>query len=151
MSKKLYFQLFSLIIFSIIFVSCKQNVDDKSITLYCAAGIKPVVEKVAKQYYDEYGIRVNIQYGGSGTLLSNIRVAKQGDLFLAADRSYIDEAINFGVIKETQPLAYIKPVIAVAKGNPKSINNISDLFNENLKVAIANPEAASVGRLTKKY
>ncbi len=150
MYKKSRFQSFFLIIFIFIFVSCKQSRGDKSITLYCASGIKPVVEKVARQYYEDYGIRVNIQYGGSGTLLSNIRVAKLGDLFLAADRSYIDEAINYGVIKETQPLAYIKPVIAVLKGNPKGIKNISDLFNENIKIAIANPEAASIGRLTKK-
>lgn len=117
--------------------------------LYCAAGIKPVVEKVAKTYYEDYGVKVNVQYGGSGTLLSNIRVTKQGDLYLAADRSYINEAINFGIIEETQALAYIKPVIAVAKGNPKGIEDISSLMHEDIKIAIANPEAASIGRLTK--
>lgn len=138
------------IILAIIFFNCKQNEDEKSLLLYCAAGIKPVVEKVAKQYYEEYGVRVDLQYGGSGTLLSNLRVAKQGDLYLAADKSYIDEAIAFGILKETQPLAFIKPVIAVAQGNPKKINSTQDLFAENIKVAIANPDAASIGRLTKK-
>lgn len=138
------------IILAIIFFNCKQNEDKKSLLVYCAAGIKPVVEKVAKQYYEDYGVRVDLQYGGSGTLLSNLRVAKQGDLYLAADKSYIDEAIAFGILKETQPLAFIKPVIAVAKGNPKKINSTEDLFTENIKVAIANPDAASIGRLTKK-
>ena len=140
----------SLIVLAVINFNCKQNKDEKSLLLYCAAGIKPVVEKVAKQYYEEYGVRVDLQYGGSGTLLSNLRVAKQGDLYLAADKSYIDEAIAFGILKETQPLAFIKPVIAVAKGNPKKINIVDDLFSENIKVSIANPDAASVGRLTKR-
>lgn len=131
--------------------SC-QNKDpqEKSILLYCAAGVKPVVEKVAQEYYKEYGIRIDLQYGGSGTLLSNLRIAKQGDLYLAGDKSYIDEGIAYGFIKETQPLAFMKPVIAVAKGNPKGIQTIEDLLNENIKVAIANPDAASIGRLTKK-
>ncbi len=131
--------------------SCKNDkTSEKSILLYCAAGVKPVVEIVAKEYYEEFGIRVDLQYGGSGTLLSNLRIARQGDLYLAADKSYIDEAIRFGLIQETQPLAFIKPVIGVAKGNPKKIFKIEDLYNEDIKVAIANPDAASIGRLTKE-
>ncbi|GAA3554944.1 molybdate ABC transporter substrate-binding protein [Snuella lapsa] len=144
-------QILSFCVILIVFCSsCKQNKEEKSLLLYCAAGIKPVVEKVAKQYYEDYGVRVDLQYGGSGTLLSNLRVAKQGDLYLAADKSYIQEAQSHGLIAETQPLAYIKPVIAVAKGNPKGITTIEDLYKEDVKVVIANPDAASVGRLTKK-
>ncbi|MCK5775715.1 MAG: extracellular solute-binding protein, partial [Bacteroidales bacterium] len=131
--------------------SCQEEKNfEKSILLYCAAGVKPVVEQVAQDYYKEYGIRIDLQYGGSGTLLSNLRVAKQGDLYLAGDKSYIDEGIKYGFIKETQTLAYMEPVIAVAKGNPKGIQSIEDLLEGNLKIGIANPDAASIGRLTKK-
>ncbi len=136
------------IIFTLI--GCRQGNDsEKAIMVYCAAGTKPVVEKIAKQYFQEYGVRVHLQYGGSGTLLSNLRIAKQGDLYISADRSYIDEAISFGLIQETQALAFIKPVMGVAKGNPKGIRTVEDLYEETVKVAIANPDAASIGRLTK--
>lgn len=131
--------------------SCKNDHnEEKSLLLFCAAGTKPVAEKIANEYYEEYGVRVDIQYGGSGTLLTNLRIAQQGDLYLAADKTYIDEARKFGLLNETQSLAQIKPVIAVAKGNPKNIQNIKDLFNKNIRVALANPDAASIGRLTKK-
>lgn len=150
MLKKLNLFKICPIILAVICFSCKQKGNEKSLLLYCAAGMKPVVEKVAKQYFEEYGVHIDLQYGGSGTLLSNLRIAKQGDLYLAADKSYIDEAIAFGVLKETQPLAFIKPVVAVANGNPKNIKTVEDLFNEDIKVVIANPDAASVGRLTKK-
>ncbi|MEE8171243.1 MAG: hypothetical protein V3T70_11915, partial [Phycisphaerae bacterium] len=40
-----------------------------TLTLYCAAGIRPPVEAAARRYFDEFGVRVAIQYGGSGTLL----------------------------------------------------------------------------------
>ena len=149
--KYLSFKIAFLIAVFFTLTSCQnKEKSDKTLLFYCAAGVKPVVEKVAQDYYKEYGIRVDLQYGGSGTLLSNLRVAKQGDLYLAGDKSYIDEGIAFGFIKETQPLAFISPVIAVAKGNPKGIQSIEDLINENIKVAIANPDAASIGRLTKK-
>ena len=63
---------FTLLIFTLglVFTSCKEENEEKSILVYCAAGIKPVVEKVAKAYYEEYGVRVDLQYGGSGTLLT---------------------------------------------------------------------------------
>ncbi|WP_420322052.1 molybdate ABC transporter substrate-binding protein [Flagellimonas sp.] len=137
--------------FAILFLGCKPgNEQASSILVYCAAGMKPVLEQVAQTYQKEYGTRIDLQYGGSGTLLSNLRVAKQGDLYIAADRSYIEEAKNFGLVAETQPLAYIKPVIAVAKGNPLQIDKLNDLYDEGIKLAIANPDAASIGRLTKK-
>ncbi|MCM4151038.1 molybdate ABC transporter substrate-binding protein [Arenibacter sp. N53] len=148
MGLRIHFGLVWVIILGLL--GCTSKKSDTSILLYCAAGIKPVVEKVAQEYYKQYGVRVDLQYGGSGTLLSNLRVAKQGDLYIAGDRSYIDEAINFGLVQETQALAHMQPVIAVAKGNPKGISKIEDLFNKNIKVAIANPDAASIGRLTKK-
>ncbi|QLG44775.1 molybdate ABC transporter substrate-binding protein [Costertonia aggregata] len=106
--------------------------------------------QIAKKYKKEYGIRVDVQYGGSGTLLSNLRVANQGDLYIAADESYVHEAIVQDLVGKTQSLADIVPVIAVAKGNPKGLMKIDDLFTNGLKVAIANPDAASIGRLTKK-
>ncbi len=144
---KFYTSLFFILI--LILTGCKKQKEEKSILLYCAAGIKPALEKVAKSYYEEYGIRVDLQFGGSGTLLANIRIAQQGDLYVAADKSYVDEAIHYGLIDETQPLAKIKPVIAVQKGNPKGIKSVEDLKVASIKVAIANPEAASIGRLTK--
>ena len=121
-----------------------------SIMLYCAAGIKnPVVEAVAA-YEKEFGVTVEIQYGGSGTLLSNIKVVNVGDLYLAADESYINIARADGFVAESIPLASIRPVIAVAKGNPKVISSVSDLMRDDVRVSLANPDAASIGRATKK-
>ena len=111
MISKLKSSMVLLAISALICLNCKQSEEEKSLLLYCAAGVKPVVEKVAKQYYEEYGIRVDLQCGGSGTLLSNIRVAKQGDLYLAADKSYIDEAEAFGLLKETQNYVTKNPII----------------------------------------
>ncbi len=123
----------------------------KDLVLFCAAGVKPPVADAAAKYAKErFGITINIQYGGSGTLLSNLKVAKIGDLYLAADSSYQDIAKEAGLVKEVIPLAKIRPVIAVAKGNPKNIKNLDDLLKDDIKIALANPEAASIGKQSKK-
>ena len=65
--------------------SSAEGAPKPSLLVYCAAGIKAPVEAIALAYEKEFGVKVQLQYGGSGTLLSNLRVAKTGDLFVAAD------------------------------------------------------------------
>jgi len=120
-----------------------------TLTVYCAAGLKKPVEAVAEQYRQESGVEVRLQFGGSGTLLSALRVAKQGDLFIAADDGSVADARKAEVAREVLPLAIQRPVIAVRAGNPKNIHTISDLLRDDVKVALANPEAASISRVSK--
>ncbi|MCK6473957.1 MAG: molybdate ABC transporter substrate-binding protein [Planctomycetes bacterium] len=122
----------------------------ETLVMYCAAGIKEPVEKIAKDYQAEYGVEVQLQYGGSGTLLSTMQVARSGDLYLAADASYIEIAHDKNLLDETLPLAWQHPVIAVRPGNPKHILSVKDLAREDVKIALANPEAASIGKQTQK-
>ncbi len=118
--------------------------------VYCAAGLKAPIEAAARAYEQETGAAIQLQYGGSGTLLSNIRVTKSGDLYIAADESYITTAKHDDLLAETIPLARQHPVIVVQKGNPKGISSIDDLLRPDVSFALPNPDAASVGKLTKK-
>jgi molybdate transport system substrate-binding protein len=124
--------------------------EPNTLVLYCAAGIKPPVEAAAKKYEEEYGVSIQLQYGGSGTLLSNIKVAKRGDLYLAADDSYLEIARGEGLAAEGIPLAKMVPIIAVQKGNPKKIESLDDLWREDVRVVLANPDAAAIGKITRK-
>jgi molybdate transport system substrate-binding protein len=119
------------------------------LVLYCAAGVNPPVAQIVKDYENEVGITVSVQYGGSGTLLSNLRVAQTGDLYLAADASYIEIAHEQGLVAETIPLAIQRPVIATARGNPKKIQSAQDLLRADVRVALGNPDAASIGKQTE--
>ncbi len=125
-------------------------VSRQTLLVYCAAGVKPPVEAVARAYGKEYGVSVQLQFGGSGTLLSNLRIAKAGDLFIAGDASFIRLGREQGVIAEAIPLVQMHPVIAVHAGNQKHIQTIDDLLREDVAVALANPEAASIGKVTQK-
>lgn len=122
---------------------------DRELIVYCAAGLKKPVEKAAERYLAETGTQVRLQFGGTGTLLSQIQVSKLGDLFIAADDGSLADAKKKEVIREILPIAIQHPVIAVAKGNPKSIQSLADLKKDGVRLALPNPEAASIGRVTK--
>lgn len=121
----------------------------KTLMLYCAAGVSPVVDAVVADYEKEYGVKVQVQPGGSTTLLSQLGAAKMGDLYIAADMNYIRLAREKGLLKESIPIGKVRPVIAVSKGNPKNITSIDDLLRDDVKTVLGSEQAA-IGRKTRK-
>jgi len=130
--------------------SCGKEPAGTSLTVFCAAGLKQPVEQIAAAFEKETGTAVQLQFGGSSTLLTQLRVAKQGDLFIAADDGALADAKKQDLTREELRLVQQWPVIAVAKGNPKKINGLDSLLAADVKLALANPEAASVSKVTKK-
>ncbi len=119
------------------------------LVVYCAAGLRTPMEEVAKEYEATYGVPVQIQYGGSQTLLAGIEVSRRGDLYIPADESYLKTARDKGLIDETIPLAQMKPVLVVKQGNPKNLRTIDDLLKPDVRVAQGNPDATAIGSLTR--
>jgi molybdenum ABC transporter molybdate-binding protein len=117
--------------------------------VYCAAGIREPVDVAAREYEKAYGVQVQLQYGGSQTLLANIEVSRRGDLYLPADDYYIDAARAKKLVAESLQLARMTPVIGVPRGNPKKIATLDDLLTRDLRIAQTNPDAAAVGKLTR--
>jgi molybdate transport system substrate-binding protein len=120
-----------------------------TLTVYCAAGMKKPVDAAAAAFEKETGVRVSLQYGGTGTLLTQLQVAKQGDLFIAADDGSLADAAKKELTREVLPIAVQHPVIAVAKGNPRGIASLDDLMKDGVKFALPNPDAASIGKVSR--
>lgn len=118
--------------------------------LYCAAGMRYPMEKIIQQYQEDFGVTIETSFKGSNTLLSELEIGKTGDLYLAADDSYVQLARERGLAVESIPLARLKPVIAVRKDNPRGIAAVDDLLAGDVKVAIGDPDATAVGKKTKK-
>ena len=122
----------------------------QSLVVFCAAGLKKPVEAAAADFEKETGVSVSLQFGGTGTLLSQLQVAKSGDLFIAADDGSLADARKRDLTREAVPIAVQRPVIAVKSGNPKKIATLDDLLRPEVKLALPNPEAASVGKVARQ-
>ncbi|MCH2145478.1 MAG: substrate-binding domain-containing protein [Phycisphaerales bacterium] len=121
------------------------------IRVACAAGVKRPVEQAARDYEETYGVEVELLYGGSATLLGGIEIKPDSaDLYIAADSSYVEDGRARGMLRESIPIATLTPVIAVAKGNPRSVLGLEDLVDrEDLRIGLANPDAAAVGKAAR--
>ena len=121
----------------------------KTVMLFCAASNRSVMEEIREDYQKEYGVDVEIQYGPSQTLLSSLEVSDAGDLYLPADDSYLEMGREKGLIAEVLPIARMQGVIAVPRGNPKSIKSFKDLLRDDVRVVQASPDAAAIGKITR--
>jgi molybdate transport system substrate-binding protein len=128
----------------------RESPEARPLIVYCAAGIKAPVEAVAREYEEKYGVPVQLQYGGSQTLLANVEVSGRGDLYLPADDSYLQLARKKDLIAESLPLARMTAVLVVPKGNPKRIRTFQDILDGDTRLSQANPDAAAIGKLTRE-
>lgn len=121
------------------------------LVVHCAAGIRVPMEKLARQYEQEFGQAIELRFGPSEAILANIEVTGQGDLFLPADESYIHKARAKGLLAEVLSLARMQAVVITRPGNPHGLSSFADLLKKDLKFAQADPAAAAVGSLTRAH
>ncbi len=142
--------LLVLISLSLFFVGCttKRSSDKaKSITVFCGSASKPAMEEIAGLFEREKNIKVNMIFGGSGTLLSQIELSKQGEIYIPGSPDYISIAKKKKLLVEGSEriLSYLVPAIITPKGNPKNIHSLEDLTKPGVRVGIGNPKTVCLG------
>ncbi len=137
---------------------CEGVEDDAAqLSLLCGGAIRPpmagtelddepgVIERFLNEHPDA---SIETNYGASNLLLGQLKLRGAGDLFFPGDDFYIEEAKAEGLVHETRTVAQFVPVIMVADGNPLEIENVSDLAQADVRLAVAEQRAAAVGRIT---
>lgn len=126
----------------------------QQIEVFAGAAAAPVYREVAGVFEKEYGVKVLLNIGGSGSLLSSLEIIRRGDVFIPGSPEYLILAAQKGIVNFTEYkpkiLAYLVPAIIVQKGNPKNIVSLEDLARPGLRVGIADPESVCVGLYAKE-
>lgn len=119
----------------------------EKLLVYAGAASKPPTEEAARLYEQKTGVHVETVFGGSGYVLAQMKLAKQGDLYFPGSSDYMEKAKRDGdVFADTETvLVYLVSAINVQKGNPRNLRTLKDLTLPGVKVAIGNPEGACVG------
>lgn len=127
-------------------ISCFQTASELSI--FAAAGAKAAVDEVCQKFEEQYEIQVSVTYGGGGEVLSQMILAKSGDVYIAPEQRFMEKAVTEGAVdpQTVRSIAYMIPVIGVQKGNPKDINTLADLAEPGIRVAITRPETTLLGK-----
>lgn len=119
----------------------------KTITAFVGSASKPAAEEAARAFEQDTGIKVYLNFGGSGTMLSQIELSQSGDLYIPGSQDYMVKAERKNIVAPASvaKIAYLVPTIGVPHGNPKNVQSLADLARPGMEVGIGNPEAVCLG------
>jgi molybdate transport system substrate-binding protein len=122
-----------------------------TLTMYCGAGLRPFMDPAIEAFRAAHpDIKIEVQYAGSGCLLSQLTFAKRGDLYMPGEEFYLDQAREKDYIADAGLVGYLEPVLLVAKGNPKGVKGLEDMARKDLRVGIGNTEVVAAGKAAKE-
>lgn len=136
------------LLFVFVASACSRPADAGGALLaYVGAASKPATEEAARRYEQATGTKVELVFGGSGYVLSQMKLARRGDIYFPGSSDYMELAKRDGEVfpDSERVIVYLVSSINVQKGNPLGIRTLHDLTRPQVRVAIANPEGVCVG------
>ena len=123
------------------------TVSAETITAFIGSAVKPAMEETIRAFSRETNVEVVAHYGGSGNILSQMKLSGIGDIYLSGSPDFMEKAKKQDLVDpdSIRILAYLVPAINVPKGNKKNIDSLHDLANDDVHVVIANPRVVCVG------
>ena len=116
------------------------------VVVFAGSASQPPLEEAVEVFQAKSGIPVILNLGGSGTMLNQIRLTGQGDLYIPGSPDYMEKARSFDLIDgPSRIIAYLIPALIVPKGNPLRIKGLEDLQRTGLRIGIADPNGVCVG------
>ena len=128
---------------------CAQSKTPVTIHVAAAADLQPLMPLLAKGFEKETGIRVEVSYGSSASLMTQILNGAPMDVFFSADYSYPERLVAANLTDEPAPTLYAKGKVVLweRKDGPFEPLGLEALSNPNLQsVAITNPLLGPYGR-----
>ncbi|HUT36598.1 MAG TPA: molybdate ABC transporter substrate-binding protein [Planctomycetota bacterium] len=119
----------------------------KKLELFIGSASKPATEEAANAFEKNTGCRMLLHFGGSGAMLSQMKLTRRGDLYFPGSSDFMELAKREKlVVPETEKLVvYLLPAINVPADNPKKIERLEDLGKPGVRVGIARPDTVCVG------
>jgi molybdate transport system substrate-binding protein len=124
-----------------------EEADPHSLTVFCGSASKPAMERIAPRFERATHIGVNLIFGGSGTLLSQIELSRQGEIYLPGSPDYIIIGKRKGLLIEgsERVVTYLVPAIITPAGNPADVHSLEDLARPGIRVGLGNPQTVCLG------
>ena len=171
MVNKKHVIVFSLLISCVLFLGCIDSTSDsvanqdvavsdsgildeqasaEPLLVYCGAGMRKPMDEIGVMFEEEYGVPVKYNYAGSNTLLTQIELTGEGDVYMPGATYYFEVAAEKGFVENSSKVVYHVPVIITPLDNPANIENLDDLANDDVSVVLGDSQAAAIGVLCDK-
>lgn len=122
--------------------------------VFAAASLNEVVRALVTAFEERESVRVELNLAGSNTLARQIRATVGPDVFLSADRHWMDAVQEAGrVVEQTRRDLFSNRLVLVARADSRlRIEQVSDLAEAPFRhLSVADPAAVPAGRYARSY
>jgi len=125
------------------FFSCSEGEEnEQGLIIFCAASFREPMEKIIAQYQVKEGVRVVVNYGGSGGLSAQLQIV-DADVFLPADISFFEPLLERDLIENPGHLFFM-PVSFVCLARKEGVQGsfAHDMLNTKFKFSLGDRTTA---------
>jgi molybdate transport system substrate-binding protein len=108
----------------------------KPILCYVGPNMRDSMTELGRVYEARTGAKVIVESDEVRSLIGRIGTSRTGDIFVTHDPFLAMLAAKGIVIRDAWTVASVRPMIAVPKGNPRSIMGLQDLARPGLRVGL---------------
>jgi molybdate transport system substrate-binding protein len=117
-----------------------------TLRVLCGSSMAAPIQELAKAFGPAHQGQIELDLGGSETLLPKILTGVRADIFVCHD-PFEEKLKSAGRWTETVVVGYLEPVLAVRPGNPKGIRGLEDLTKPGLQIGLGDPRYSTCGEL----
>ncbi|MDZ5076910.1 molybdate ABC transporter substrate-binding protein [Nesterenkonia sp. HG001] len=125
---------------------------DSEVVVLAAASVEPVLQRIEQGLQErDAGLTLAAEYGGTSTLVSQIRSSRPFDVVITASRAHMGELVEDGhVSRDAYPVATNRLALVVPAENPADVDSFDDFIAhaDDLLTATCAPEVPC-GELTR--
>ncbi|MHB9149824.1 MAG: molybdate ABC transporter substrate-binding protein [Thermoleophilia bacterium] len=124
-----------------------------TLTVSAASDLAVALDELGRLFTEQTGVAVVVNLGSSGQLAQQIERGAPVDVFFSADRQYVDELVEKGIVDLEDTALYGVGRVTLWTGAVSAlrVETLSDLTDPAVKrIAIANPDHAPYGRAARE-
>lgn len=120
--------------------------------IFAGAGLIKPMEELRVNFEKQHGVEIQAHYGSSGEIFGMVSMGQSCSILVPGAERYSNDALKNGwILGDTlRKMVLHIPLIAVPKGNPANIRGVKDLIRKDVRVAIGDPKAPAIGRVSRK-
>ena len=138
MRKKI--KLLSVILCVLALTGCNKS-SQNELTISVATSLLNPINEIIKEYENENNVKVNINFGGSGTLKSQIENGADVCAYFSANENFMDELVEKNMVKEDEINVPISNSLVLIK---------SDKCKYDITMAIGQIDTVPAGQYAKE-
>ena len=149
MRKKI--KILSIILCILALTGCNKS-SQKELTISVATSLLNPINEIIEEYENENNVKVNVNFGGSGTLKSQIENGADVCAYFSANEKFMNELVDKNIVKEEEVTIPISNSLVLIKSNKceYDIKTLGDILKYDVTIAIGQTDTVPVGQYAKE-